>query len=300
MPDRDVFISHASANANAAREVEAALQAAGHDAWLDDSDIHIGVLLRNELQQAIAASKAVVLLWSKPAAGSRWVAAEILTAFHLNRFILPCLVSTVELPQFLSRTVFCDFRRGRASALVRLSRQLQNVPNSRNEFARAEPLQSSQLSQTIRHLVARQREIVEAPDARSALKLQHSLDPEMRAAEKKWPFDSTILNLAGYHRKNAYMFRHWDEYCAGRFPPDPVLRQAERLFYETLFVNPMDYSALNGLGNILLFEGDLDAALFFADRAIACAREDGVRYSEAEHDRQLLLRRMNKTSAAAP
>jgi len=35
-----------------------------------------------------------VLVWSKAAAASRWVAAEILTAFYLpmRRFVIPCVV----------------------------------------------------------------------------------------------------------------------------------------------------------------------------------------------------------------
>ncbi len=57
-----IFISRAHANVRVARTVKAALQNAGHDSWLDDSNIHVGVLLRKELQQAIAESRAVVPL----------------------------------------------------------------------------------------------------------------------------------------------------------------------------------------------------------------------------------------------
>ena len=84
-----VFISHSSANLQDAKEVETALNAAGLDAWLDASDIGVGVLLGKELQQAIKASRAVVLIWSEAAKKSPWVTTEILTAFHLDRFILP-------------------------------------------------------------------------------------------------------------------------------------------------------------------------------------------------------------------
>lgn len=294
---RRIFISHAHANIRVARKIETALQSAGHDAWLDDSDIHIGVLLRKELQQAISASKAVVLVWSEAASKSRWVAAEILTSFHLDRFIVPCVVDAAGLPQFLSRSIFIDLRRSRERAVAKLGEQLKVVPGGRNEFPAAMPFQSAELQQTIYRLNAKQHEILTAPDTETALGLQKSLDPEMRVAEKRWRFDSTILNLAGYHRKNAYMYKHWDEYCAGRFPADPLLNRAEWFFYKTLFVNPLDFSALNGLGNILLFEGEHEAALFFVERAIEIAKKMGVDYAEAKSDRQLILTRMGKSPA---
>jgi len=58
-----VFISHASADLAAAQEVQAALKGP-FESWLDRSDIHLGVLLGKELQQSIAASELVVLIWS--------------------------------------------------------------------------------------------------------------------------------------------------------------------------------------------------------------------------------------------
>jgi tetratricopeptide (TPR) repeat protein len=283
-----------------AGEIEAALHNAGYDAWLDDSDIRLGVLLRNELQQAIAGSHAVVLVWSQAASESRWVAAEILTSFHLNRFIVPCVLDAVDLPQFLSRSVFIDLRREKDRGLEKLGKQMAAVPAARNDFPDAVPYQNPELLKTIYSLAAKQREIVETADPNAALRLQGALDPEMHAAEKQWRFDSTILNLAGYHRKNAYMFQHWDEYCAGRFPKDPLLDEAERFFYETLFVNPLDFSAVNGLGNVLLFEGDLEAALFFVERAIELARNAGVEYEEAKNDRQVILNRMGAGDRAHP
>ena len=51
------------------------------------------------------------------------------------------------------------------------------------------------------------------------------------------------------------MIKHWQEYSAGRFPKDPLLEEGRSRFFETLLINPIDYSALNGLGNILLFQG---------------------------------------------
>ena len=176
-----IFISHAHANIRVARKVKVALQNAGHDSWLDDSNIHVGVMLRKELQQAIADSGTVVLVWSKAASTSRWVASEILTSFHLDRLIVPCVLDNVALPQFLSRSISSDLRRARGGALAKLGEQLKAVPQGRNEFPEAVPYQSPELLETVHHLNARQREILNAPDAKAVLLLQKGLDPEMRA-----------------------------------------------------------------------------------------------------------------------
>ena len=131
-----------------------------------------------------------------------------------------------------------------------------------------------------------------ADDLVEADRLQQELDVEMREAELRWKFDPTILSLAGYHRKNGYMVKHWQEYSAGRFPKDPLLTEGRSRFIETLLINPIDYSALNGLGNILLFEGELDAAEFFVSSAIKCAQKDGVNYWQAKNDLELIQSRL--------
>jgi hypothetical protein len=193
----------------------------------------------------------------------------------------------------MSGGVHVDLRRRRVDALKRLGEQLLLVPRGRNEYSGATPFQDAELRAVIAGIMAAQQaELDSTADAATALRVHAETEKLMRAAERRWRFDPTILNLAGYHRKNAYMFRHWAEYCAGRFPPDPVLLKGERFFFDTLFVNPTDYSALNGLGNILLFEGELEAAEFFVRRAIEWAERDGVRYDEAIHDLGVIRSRM--------
>jgi len=289
-----VFISYSSVNRNVAQQVEAALDAAGFDPWLDRSDIRVGALLGKELQQAIKASRALVLIWSKAASVSRWVATEVLTCFHLDRFIVPCVLSGTELPQFLSRSVYFDLRKGRKDALERLGEQVMRAPRSRNEFPAIESYESEELQQKIDQLAHQQQTmlgLLESNDLSGAKKMQVKLSAEMLAAEKRWRYDPMILNLAGYHHKNSYMLKHWGEYCAGRFPKDDELQQGERRFFDTLFVNPIDCNALNGLGNLLLFQGELLAAEFFVEKAVKCAAKTGGPYTQAIHDLELIRRR---------
>jgi hypothetical protein len=84
------------------------------------------------------------------------------------------------------------------------------------------------------------------------------------------------------------MLKHWDAIQAGRPPKDRLLERAERFFFDTLFYNPNECSAINGLGNVLLFERELDAAEFFVRRAIVLARKQGGDYSAAKRDLALI------------
>ncbi len=282
----NTFISHSSKDTSQSVRIEKALEKDGHEVWLDRSDIRLGVLLRAELQSAIRKSRAVVLVWSKPAAASRWVAAEILTAFHLRRFIIPCVVDNTPLPQFLDNTVYLDFRANPKTALRSLRRAVANVPKTANTFSKVMSSQSPDLQEMIRLIVKAQGVELDrlGNDLAGAREMHAVVDAAMKKVEKRWRLDLSVLNLAGYHRKNAYMLKHWDAIQAGRPPKDPILRRAEQFFFEALFVTPTDCSALNGLGSVLLLERELEAAEFFVRRAIAIAKKKKIAYSDAEHD----------------
>jgi len=285
-----VFVSHSSANAAAAKRVGEALEAVAFDVWLDSSDIRLGVLLRSELHEAIGRSRAVALLWSEPASKSRWVAAEILTAFHMDRFIVPCVVDDTPLPQFLANSVYLDLRGNETEALGQLARAVENAPKQANPLPPRMASASAELTRAIETIAAAQEKVTTPlanRDLTSAATVQAALDPVMKQAEQLWQYELMILNLGGYHRKNGYLVKYWDAIQAGRPPKDPLLLEAERLFFEALFVDPLERSALNGLGSILIYELELDAAEFFVRRAIALSKGRG-RYPAAEHDLKLI------------
>ena len=290
-PAYRVFISHSSATAAAAARIEQAFLAAGHEAWLDNSDLGLGVHLRPELHGAIRASRAMVLVWSEPASRSRWVSAEILTAFHMDRFILPCVTDDAPLPQFFGRPVYLDLRTARDETLARLVRAAESAPDSANPLPPLVEAPSPELIRARDRIARGQDRVGAALDKRrlgAAARAQQALDAPMAEAEARWRFDLTVLNLGGYHRKNAYMVKHWDAIQAGRPPEDPLLLEAERRFFEAALVDPNDLSAINGLASILMFELALDIAAFFNDRALALAEKAGVTYDAAEQDRELI------------
>ena len=289
----DAFVSHSSANIGMAKLVEAALAQRGTQVWLDAADIRVGALLRAQLQDAIKETRVLVLLWSKPAARSRWVAAELLTAFHLNRFIVPCTLDTASLPYFLQNSLNLHLAPGATDWIDPLVRAVTGAPRSRNRVPGVLSSQSPELQDAIGRAAGAQNRVLELMGQREiqkAQEMQHGIDALLGTAIKAWPLEPMLLNLAGYNEKNRYTLKHWDAIQAGRPPKNRLLEKAERYFFNALFVNPNDYSALNGLGSILIHSRDLDAAKFFIRRAIVLARQDGVDYAAAKADLAMIAR----------
>jgi hypothetical protein len=288
----DAFISHASKDAALAARMEKLLENKGLAVWLDHSEIRLGVLLRKELLTAIKKSRVLILLWSTSASKSRWVAAEVLSAYHLNRFIITCASDRTRLPYFLQDTIYLNLRGKKSDWVNQLSHAVRNSPDRANEVLTIDGRQNPRLQQAIDNIDLGQSELfacLDKGDLAGAKKKHRRLDSVTAAARRSWPLDPVLLNLAGYHFKNAYMLKHWEAIQAGRPPQDRLLERAERLFFESLFVNPNDYSAVNGLGSVLFFERDLGVAEFFVRRALRLAKQDGVDYAAAKEDLAMIL-----------
>ena len=217
--------------------------------------------------------------------------AEIFTAFHLDRFIIPCVLDATPLPQFLQNTAYLNRQRDQADIGAKLSGSIKAAPSVANKVApwlgsRSDVVQS--LVSTIGNL---QIQVVLAmtKDFAAAASANASVRSGLESAIKLAPYDPMVLNLAGYQCKNDYMFAHWNEIQAGRAPKDPLLSQGERHFFDALCIDPSDPSAVNGLGSILMFERELDAAEFFQRRAIDIVKGSGGNYEAAQQDLELIL-----------
>lgn len=288
----DVFISYSSLDKDLAGRLETDLARAKVDVWIDHDNIRGGGLLLDALQDAILNTRALALLWSQYAADSRYVKAEWQAAFHLEKIIIPCLIDSTDLPPFLLRLRFCDFRHSYDEGATALLEGLRSKPPRRPKPAPSVPKDVSR--QELISAIARaqdavlgllvQREVAEAKQ------MQGELDSAMEAALPAAADDPMILNLAGYHKKNAYMIKHWDQIQTGQSPPDGLLEEAERFFFASLSIQPDDPSALNGLGSILLLRRDLDAAEFFVRRALGLAKQKKIAYPAAEQDLSTILR----------
>jgi hypothetical protein len=279
-----VFVSHSSRNKRVAARLRDDLAGRGIKVWLDRDELQGGDPLLDELQDALSASSHLLLLWSGPASESRYVRAEWQAAYDLEKAIIPCLLDKTPLPLFLRRMKFCDMR----SAYVNGWKQIVEALRADGNPAQARPAPRKERAPdkqaVVEKLYRGQERVLEALEKeglKPAQRLQAKLDAVMKDALRRWRSDDVILNLGGYHLKNAYQLKYWN---ADGHPPDPMLEKAEQLFHAALGIEPDDPSAKNGLGNIYWLRGDLDAAEFFVRHAITRAHKRGVSYEAAEHD----------------
>ena len=303
------FISHSSKNKKEAARLRDDLAGEKIKTWLDRDELRGGDPLIDELQEALTSSTHLILLWSKPASESRYVSAEWQAAYDLGKVIIPCMLDRTPLPLFLRRYIFYDISGSYKEALGRILEALGRTAPKRSatkksatKKAAAKRGSAPDKDEVIDRLYRGQEEVIAAmygddDDLPRARRVQAELDPLMKDALRRWRADETVLNLGGYHLKNAYILKDWDEMSGGVNPPDPMLAQAERLFHAALGIEPDDASAKNGLGNVYWFRGDLDAAEFFVTQALEKARKSGFRYEAAESDLEGI--RKEKASRAA-
>jgi hypothetical protein len=287
----DAFVSHASQDAKFAARLVRSMEGGGLKIWFDDSELKFGALLRNQLQSAIGASGVLVLIWSEAANRSRWVMAEMFTAFHLGRFIIPCVLDETPLPQFLQNAAYLNPQRDKTQIAEKLLRTIKGVPAAANEVIVLPSTQSQLIRSFAKSIGAAQLLVLAGlnENFEQAASANASLDSALQGVKDLAPLDREVLALAGYQCKNNYIIKHWASIRQWSFPKDELLDRGERYFFETLCINPKDANAVNGLGSILFYELELDAAEFFQKRAIELIRSTGGKYEAAEHDLEMIL-----------
>ena len=97
-----VFLSYAREDLEEAGRIARELAAAGVTVWRDQEQLHVGQTWPKALGEAIAASDALLLLWSSRAGASSFVELEWCTAVALRRTVLPCLLDQTPLPPSLA------------------------------------------------------------------------------------------------------------------------------------------------------------------------------------------------------
>ncbi len=93
---KDIFISYASEDTSRASELVRILEDDGWSVWWD-REIKPGQDFESEIDQALAASRAVVVLWSQYSVSSSWVRSEAREAKELNKLI-PVLLDNARIP----------------------------------------------------------------------------------------------------------------------------------------------------------------------------------------------------------
>ena len=293
----DLFISHSWKDKTTANRLTGDLVKAGYQVWIDHEEIPAGSLIIDRIEKAIAECRQLVLLWSEHSAASRHVNAEWQVAFNLDKGIIPCLLDDTPLPAYLAIILGIDFRANYEEGLDRLIRTAAgNASVMKPPTPSAQPILEH--AEAVLAGVARIVEVsridkgqsavinaLEGPGPREARKLQRDLDPAMKAALDRWPEDALVLSLAGYHKKNSYRIKHFDDYQAKRAAPhDRLLKESEKFYFKALCIEPGDPSALNGFGSIRMLQGDLDTAEGITCGSRSTAALAGGPYLAAERD----------------
>lgn len=281
----DAFISHSSANRSVAARIEAALGA--ERVWFDRSDIRLGALLGRELLGQLRQSRALVLVWSQPASASPWVQTEWIAAVNLHKRILPLTLDDSALPQCLANAVWHSAAKSLDEALVELARSVRGPSPRGSSISPSMVLPDPALEATIERLAVAQAAVLEAlssGDVAGARRRQRPLDQHVEALIARHPLDPRVATLWAYHAKNGVQLDHDEEIRAGIRVVDDRLDEARWRFLHTLWLDPLEPNALNGLGTIAWFGHDLDTAEFFVRAALRRLPT----YQAAQSDLQLI------------
>jgi tetratricopeptide (TPR) repeat protein len=278
----DVFVSYAHEDTKVADRIEEALIRNKIAVWIDEAKLRAGQPLILDIQEAIKKTVNFVLLWSRNASKSRWVNAEWNAAWHLEKNIIPCTLDKEPVPPFLLNVVWCSFNVAYQKGLKDLLTALKVKREPQRLVRRVQS--GFSLYADIYNGQDRILSALDAGDLKTARVEQRDLNDKVDKSLEKHADNADLLNLAAYHKKNAFQIRHWNELQSRRYPKDKLLEEAEILFYRSLAIEPDNPGAVNGLGSVLALRGDFDAAEFFVRRAIDLAKKQGIGYGYAKED----------------
>jgi hypothetical protein len=128
-----LFLSHASSDKTFVRTLKRSLERLGHDIWLDETNIQVGVSIPKALQTGIEAADFVAVVLSKNSVESGWVEEEWQAKYwdgvsKRQVTILPVLLEDCKIPTFLRHKRYADFRGHYEVGLVQLANSLTLRP----------------------------------------------------------------------------------------------------------------------------------------------------------------------------
>jgi TIR domain len=91
----DIFLSYARGDQATAGRFAEAFEAQGFSVWWDAA-LRSGEAWDQEIEKALKAAKAVVVLWSKQSVESRWVRAEA-TLADRNKTLVPVMIEACNM-----------------------------------------------------------------------------------------------------------------------------------------------------------------------------------------------------------
>lgn len=194
-----LFISYSSKDIELVKRLAADLKELGHDVWLD-TELAVGENILTTIEQKVSKADYLVVVLSQTSVASKWVKLEWQTKLwaeveQSNYQILPVLIENCNIPEFLKKKHFADFRQNYSIGLVKLNEAI-NSSNQKQAQSKTELLQKN---------IGESSEIVNAQDKlRSAhLPESYNLPRPIEAFIKRESFFNEIL------RTLSPAFRGW-------------------------------------------------------------------------------------------
>ncbi len=227
-----IFISHAWEDKALVRQIEKALAAAGAEVWVDHAGIRGGDNLPARISDALDWCNTLLLIWSKAAAGSRWVKLEWTNAIALDKLVIPCPLEKTVLPSILANTAYIDFS-DRDRGLRDLRRALQLAQTGEDLDLELAGVIHARLSQTAPSSLSKppQDEPKATPPVRpSIIQLRHtSINPLSDDAVGQMLRDKNFFD--GYKNKSGKGIQHHYE-SVERYGAKLVLDHATGLTWQ--------------------------------------------------------------------
>jgi TIR domain len=149
----EIFISYSRHDSDAANALGDTLCKAGLSVWLDRNAIREGDAFDTQIEEAIAQTRVVIVIWSEHSVKSHWVRAEAAYALGKHK-LLPILVDQSEPPLQFLQIQTIDFRYWDRTSNHHAFQQLAGALAKRLEASAASTAQPRSLSHTLAALSA--------------------------------------------------------------------------------------------------------------------------------------------------
>lgn len=130
---KQVFISYAQADNDAARRIATRLKSAGVRVWFDEWSLSVGDSIVEKIESELRAADVLLVLLSPASVESRWVRKELNAALSSELrsravTVIPALIADCELPLLLADRQYVDLRSNFEAGVGRLIEQLNIIP----------------------------------------------------------------------------------------------------------------------------------------------------------------------------
>src|SRR6478735_12482620 len=106
---KEIFLSYSRLDSSTVQALAAALEEKGVSVWIDRSGIEEGDAYDTQIEDAIAQTRVVIVVWSQHSVKSHWVRAEAAYALGKHK-LLPISIDQSEPPLQFMQIQTIDFR----------------------------------------------------------------------------------------------------------------------------------------------------------------------------------------------